>query len=285
MKTAFLIVTLVFTSSAVGLAQEGFSPSGEAAKETIRSRSFQARRDLTTYLRELPPEFAQDLSLLGENSRLLDAGAGALYFAEQVVRSNEVDPKAGKLLPAVEKYVGGWLAKKKPPKTVAVSLNLERKVPKLDKLEVIWGRFFAEISDQELGQFDLIVDLQGIFAYSPGADEVLRKYLRLLKPEGTLYLSLGSNQKDGFAFRSKVKAKGKTLTLAEWTAGLKGIRTKIIEGGGATDTAQFQTLRVKRIAGARAHIPPLSLMGIDTSKQGPPTRIYWQPEKTVSLKR
>src|SRR5690606_18854690 len=80
-----------------------FSPSGEAAKETIRSRRFQDRRDLMTYLKELPPEFGDALMQLGPEDRLLDGGAGALYFAEQVVSLAEFDAATSPLNPPLNR--------------------------------------------------------------------------------------------------------------------------------------------------------------------------------------
>lgn len=255
------------------------SPSKETAREVIRTRKFASKRDLISYLADFPPEFADDLFKLGEG-KLLDAGGGAFYFAEEVVALRKLPtPKPAlspKLLPRLATFLDTPLTHR--PQVTAISLNLERKgIPSYEgRLKLLWGRFFAEIPESELGKFDLITDLKGIFAYSPDADEVLRRYIALLHDSGVLYLFLGEGDK-GFSYTSTVRTKdGKKLSLADWLQGLPGLKVQLITGSGSAEASQNRTLRIQVADRARAQIPVLSLLGIDSQHDGPPTRVYYE---------
>jgi SAM-dependent methyltransferase len=207
---------------------------------------------------------------------VLDAGAGGFYFAEDVVQLNQ-SPKT-----SLSGEKQKWLQQlvKKPasqrPSVTGVSLNLEREtLPTNEKLKLLWGRFFLEIEDSELGQFDLITDLNGIFAYGPNADEILRKYNRLLRRKGEVFLYIGEDQENGFAFRSKVKMPdGKVITLANWIQTIPGLRVTRLSS--ETDGKNHLTLRISIRNPKKVKIPKLALMGIDTTSKGAPTRMYYQ---------
>ncbi len=256
------------------------SPSKETAREVIRTRKFASKRDLVSYLSDFPSEFADDLFKLGPQAKLLDAGGGAFYFAEEVVAlrklpssSKELSPK---LTPRLSTFLDTPLTHR--PQVTAISLNLERKnIPSYEgRLKLLWGRFFAEIPEEELGKFDLITDLKGIFAYSPDADEVLRRYVSLLNDSGVIYLYLGEDEK-GFSFTSSVKTKaGKKVSLAEWVEGLGGLKVDRLTGSGGAQPAHNQTLRIRVADRSKVQIPVLSLLGIDSQHDGPPTRVYYE---------
>jgi hypothetical protein len=257
------------------------SPSKETAREVIRTRSFSGKRDLLAYLSDFPPEFAEDLFRLGPNQRLLDAGGGAFYFAEEMVSLRKLPEPAPELSPKVKPRLTSYLDTPltQRPSVTSISLNLERKnIPSYEgRLRLFWGRFFAEIPETELGKFDLITDLKGIFAYSPDADEVLRRYLSILNDSGVIYLYLGENDRQGFSYTSTVKTKdGKKLALAEWVQGLPGLKVQLLSGSGAATPSQNRTLRIQVEDRSKVAIPALSLLGIDSQHDGPPTRVYYE---------
>lgn len=257
------------------------SPSKESAREVIRTRKFSGKRDLLAYLTDFPPEFAEDLFHLGPQQRLLDAGGGAFYFAEEMVSLRKPPKGSSELSAALKPKLTTFLETpltQRPPVT-SISLNLERKnIPTYEgRLKLFWGRFFAEIPETELGKFDLIADLKGIFAYSPDADEVLRRYVQLLTDSGVIYLYLGSDDRQGFAYTSTVKTKdGRKITLAEWVQGLPGLKTQLLAGSGAAAQSANRSLRIQLVDRAKLNIPVLSLLGIDSQKDGPPTRVYYE---------
>ena len=55
------------------------------------------------------------------------------------------------------------------------------------KIKIISGQYFEALSG--LMKADLITDIYGVFSYSGKLDEVLRKYLDLLNPNGTLFIA------------------------------------------------------------------------------------------------
>ena len=274
---AFIGAFLIFGCFTSPRAMEsGISPSKEAAKEVVRSRPFPEKRDLATYLKELPIDFAKELVRLDGSSRVLDAGAGGFYFAEDVVNLSK--SPANDLSGEKQKWLHQLVAKPiaERPSVTGVSLNLEREeLPSSEKLKLLWGRFFLEIEDSELGQFDLITDLNGIFAYGPNADEILRKYQRLLKRKGEVFLYLGEDKENGFAYRSKVKLpNGKVITLADWIQTIPGLRVTRLSS--EADDKEHLTFRISVRNPRKLKIPKLALMGIDTSAKGAPTRMYYQ---------
>jgi hypothetical protein len=257
------------------------SPSKETAREVIRTRKFASKRDLLAYLADFPSEFAEDLFRLGPEHKLLDAGGGAFYFAEEVVSLRKLATGAPELSPKVKPRLTTFLDTPltRRPFVTAISLNLERKnIPTYEgRLRLIWGRFFSEIPETELGKFDLITDLKGIFAYSPDADEVLRRYLSLLNDSGVLYLYLGEDERQGFSYTSTVRTKdGRKIPLADWVQSLPGLKTTLLSGSGAAVPNQNRTLRIQVEDRSHISIPVLSLLGIDSQHDGPPTRVYYE---------
>ncbi len=281
----FLLLTvLTLVNGADQAANKGFdwqnSPSKEAAREVIRTRPFPLKRDLFSYLSEFPTEFAADLFRLSPQQRLLDGGGGAFYFAEEVVSLRKLPPSATGLNAKVKSGLSQFLETpiSKRPLVTGISLNLERKhIPTYEgRLSLLTGRFFAEIPEVELGKFDLITDLKGIFAYSPDADEVIRRYLSLINDSGVIYLYLGEDDRQGFSYTSTVRTKDKRkLPLAEWVQGLPGLKIQLLVGSGATAPNQNRTLRIQVLDRGKISVPSLSLLGID-SQSDPPTRVYFE---------
>ncbi len=282
-----LLVLVLGTGAFAGDTKKGKgfdwqnSPSKETAREVIRTRRFAAKRDLNVYLADFPAQFADDLFRLGPQDHLLDAGGGAFYFAEEVISLRKMPASGPALDPKVKAKFGTFLEKPitQRPQVTAISLNLERKnIPTYEgRLKLFWGRFFAEIPETELGKFELITDLKGIFAYSPDADEVLRRYLSLLNDSGELYLYLGEDDRQGFAYTSTVRNKaGKKMPLAEWVQSLPGLKVQLLAGSGAAAPNQNHTLRIQIEDRTKVAIPVLSLLGIDSQHDGPPTRVYYE---------
>lgn len=249
-------------------------PPEVLAKDIVYNASFLQSNDLKAYLAAFPPQFAEHLLQLGPRQRILDAGAGEALFAEQIVSLNK-DPSphftfSDERAPLFKDLL--IRPSNIRPTVVAVDVEIKRKsIPSFNgKLEVLSGRLFEEIPSDLLGTFDLIVDNQGVFAYTPNLDEVLKRYLRSLRKGGAIYLALGS-ETSSFAFLSRVQtAKQGSMNLVDWIFSIQGLRVQL----GIADRDR-RALRIETTSSDVA-IPKLRLISVEPRGAEPPVRFYAQ---------
>lgn len=234
--------------------------SPQHGREVIRQRNFYTDRGLKDYIATLP-------------------GAGEAFFSEQyVMRQVDMNPETRLTEDARVAFLSILAAPTgQRPRVVALDYQIKRRISvPSDRLKILKGRFFEEISDEEIGSLDFVVDLYGIFAYSAQPDEVLRRYWRLLKAKGLAYILL-SQSENGFAREGLVQARdGRELSLLDWLRSFSNASLSVIQGKSAV-TGFGKTnfsLRLEKNTD-NLYIPRLLLIETKTSdKGGPPIRVF-----------
>jgi hypothetical protein len=187
-----------------------------AANEFITGREYGAYAALLG--RDgLGRKFMEDLVLLGSWQRWLDGGSGenaALlsYLATGISKSHYYgrgwghSSEAGYLKVLELAHQLGIKPLKEKAEVMGITYSVDPGTPyrqkrdgfKLpegvslepaaqEKLRVI-ERPFEKIKDEEIGKFDLITDVWGIFSYSSNPMIVLQRYIDLLNVGGTIYI-------------------------------------------------------------------------------------------------
>lgn len=248
-------------------------PPEVLAKDIVYNSSFLQSNDLKAYLASFPPIFAEHLLSLGPEARVLDAGAGEALFAEQLVGLRKDPSPELRFADKRDVLFRRLIDRNERPHVVAVDVEIKRRsIPNYGgKLEILSGRLFEEIPDSLLGKFDMIVDNQGVFAYSPHLDEVLKRYLAELKPHGVIYLALGPEQ-TSFAYLSRVQTRERgSMRLVDWIGAIAGLRANF----GYADRDR-RALVIERAGQVR--VPALKLVSVEPRGSEPPVRVYSQEQ-------
>lgn len=269
-------------------------PLAERLPTIVASNYFNTSRGFYSYTTEFSDPFLQDLSRLNGDSHWIDAGAGELFAIEEylggIIHPTQAGIPLGKSLverlkPAVddplfekhdfkmdrEKALG--LLREILDKPISqkasvtgISYRISRpEFPNPDgRIRILRDRYFEDIPDAEIlgtsGKADIITDFYGIMAYSK-YDEVLRRYVNLIKEDGTIYLALGSD-KDGFGHLSQIRdTQGNQQSLAEWLQNLEGLDVEIY-GSFARSRENLieRVARIRKKPGANVSIPNLQLI-------------------------
>ncbi len=229
----------------------------------IEANRFTVNRDLRDYACMMsgqkgklsidgPSVFLDDAEKLTEAQHWMDMGAGEVYAQERFARKFSLPRRA--------------------PRLTAVTYEMIRDLSwdVAGLIRVHKGRFVENIPAGELGRADLITDVYGPMTYSAAPDVVLRRYLELLKDDGTLYIFFGPDFDYG---RATVTVGARTMTLMEFVeTHVGGVTVERVENqyNGLkvrpddwmrTDlTADCVTLRIRR-NGKPAFVPSLTLTG------------------------
>lgn len=171
----------------------------------VRANLFERGRPLSAYEAMLGAEFAADCAALGRDDHILDAGAGELR--------------------AMRELAAGRPDAERPSITAVTLVAAEQNIEVLaahERARVLAGRLFDDIPDEELrgaaGKFSRIVDVFGVFCYSPDPDRVLARYLRNLAPGGKIYL---------IATQRHLVLRGtRALSLPDWLASLPDLAVR-----------------------------------------------------------
>lgn len=164
--------TTAGTSSAAGLCESTLSGNetatvrNEFLDSVVRDNKFHVARGWGEYESQFPG-FTSLLLSLGSKGRWLDAGAGDVYAATEMLTSGKgshylaPDFVSDNLRELTNKQKAAMLTMaERPlserPQITAVSFSVKRKIEPLQNLRVIQGRFFEDIPDAELGKFDVI---------------------------------------------------------------------------------------------------------------------------------
>lgn len=170
----------------------------------MQRNSFTVHRDLAAYESDFGFLFRQRVGNLRRGQHWLDVGAGDGNAQLDYLRERSSDAAR---VTAIA-YRRGWESR-------LYNSKLGR-----GENRFISGRMVEAISNQEIGQADLITDVFGALSYTNDPVLVLRKYLELLKPDGHLMF---------VGMMSKVKVGEKEILFTDWLAQQKGIEVKVLK--------------------------------------------------------
>ncbi|MBI1860817.1 MAG: hypothetical protein HYR96_07865 [Deltaproteobacteria bacterium] len=250
-------------------------PPDILAKDITYNASFFQSNDLKSYLAAFPIAFARRLTQLGAKGRLLDAGAGEALFAEQLV-SLEKDPSPELTFNDEREDLFRQLLERpliERPVVVAVDVEIKRKdIPRHDgHLEILSGRLFEEIPMGILATFDVIVDNQGVLAFSSSpVDQTLGRYLAILREDGAIFVSLGSEDSN-YAAASRVRTPDRgSISLLDWLYSIEGLSIQM----GSVDK-DHRALMISKVS-RTVTLPRLKLESMKPRGSEAPVRFYVQ---------
>lgn len=144
--------------------------------DALEEDGFDAARNLVDYDSEVKGKLWPILASLGPDARVLDAGSGLLHAAEAYLRD----------------FAGDFVALsfRDPNKGGRMPSRLARVYGPRFQHRV--GRFIEDYSAEELGEFDVVMDILGPGAYSLRPDSVFKLYGEILKPGGRAILNIGT---------------------------------------------------------------------------------------------
>ncbi len=172
----------------------------------IKENNYTVNRSLLQYFAHFLPSggFSDNLlpflESLNNGDRVLDAGAGEctmpaewlglLPFNDFGVLADETH-KGHADIKKLQETILGKQADAMPHFT-AITYAMDQKAYDTysihPNLEILQGRFFSDIPDDELGHYKMIVDVFGILSYSNDIDNVMSRYLRMLEQNGRIYI-------------------------------------------------------------------------------------------------
>lgn len=268
--------------------REALDPSASELTARVREGFFKTGRDLGDYVELLPPQFVQVLNGLGPEAHWLDAGSGEGLATLAYLEGNQ--SKLGGYYGFTDSVLVTFSQLNKKPadqRARVTGVTYKYNVESISYLKAefvrprfvrsgrgrwLEGRYFEDIPDAEIGAADLITDVFGVAAYAPRLDEVLRKYLRLLRDGGVAYVFLGIQGGDALDDKVFVWRDGKRLSLVEWLQTVPGVEARKLEyftGWGGSH--QARGLELRRVS-ATPVIPELEL--IEFQHGAPPYREY-----------
>ncbi|HRK03124.1 MAG TPA: hypothetical protein PLH57_10715, partial [Oligoflexia bacterium] len=88
------------------------------------------------------------------------------------------------------------------------------------------GKYFSEVSNEDIGATDLITDLFGLIPYSVDPDTVLARYLTLSRREGVIYIADGGPRSQFLSESTVKKRDGRIVSFLDWMREIPGIRVQ-----------------------------------------------------------
>jgi hypothetical protein len=141
----------------------------------LNSNRFPVARDDYFYQAYLGIAFEKELRSLPLNSHYLDSGAGSALATFRYATRSQNQLLSQKITA---------VALVKPEINYA-------KIPGRE-FRYLEGRYIEDIPAAEIGAVDLIADLYGPFSYTASIDLVLKKYLQILKLQGSVFINFNS---------------------------------------------------------------------------------------------
>lgn len=268
--------------------REALDPLSSSLNGHVNFSAFQTGRNLGSYAELLPVEFVRALVALGLEAHWLDAGSGeglatidylmgrqdnsdsdygaAPETREALQRLNErPTSQRARTTGVTYKYkTDHWAAGLAEPRRAVLG--------KTGRGRWLEGRYFEDIPDTEIGPAELITDVFGVLAYAPRLDEVVRKYLRLLRDDGFAFIHLGLPGEGSVDDRIWIWRDGARLGLVEWLQSISGVQARKIEfGTGTYGTRKARALELRRTSPSPL-VPSLEL--IEYKDGAPPYREY-----------
>lgn len=279
---------IALPSSTDDACREALDPLSPSLNGHVNHNAFQTGRPLGSYAELLPVEFVRALVALGPEDHWLDAGCGEGLATIQYLEGRKdnsdsdygVGPESREPLerlndrPVEQRARTTGVTYKFKTDSWAAELAAPRR-PALEKTgrgRWLEGRYFEDIPDAEIGPAELITDVFGVLAYAPRLDEVVRKYLRLLRDDGVAFIHLGMPYEGMVEKNIWIWRDSKRLGLVEWLQSIPGVQARRIEfATGRTGYRKANALELKRLSPTPV-VPDLELI---VYKDGaPPYREY-----------
>lgn len=151
---------------------------------------------------------------------------------------------------------------------VAVKKPFFVKLPKTNKMSYLSGRFLEDITDAELGSFDIITDFFGPTSYAKDSIEIVNKYLRLIRSHGDIFISFPM---EATVYRP---ALSKYQSLSRWIA-----EQLLSVGDFEVEVYNGQVIRIKPLGKTEYQLPMLEQVRFESGT--PPIRIYQESDTRV----
>jgi hypothetical protein len=219
----------------------------ESLKTTIiKNNDFEVNRNLANYRRYLHCGSFLDSLREKKVGHILDGGSGENYAMTDLLQHDD------------------------QINISSISYQINRDLQQVlnpsqrERFNLLTGRYFDDINDEELiskfGKFDAILDYFGIFSYSTNPDQVLKRYLSFLKPDGKIFLMCGNKYlEDLYTKRSSYighyprlkstlhrscikKVNGTIVSLLDWIDSISGI---VVENIDETKIISFDSKNLK----------------------------------------
>ena len=239
-----------------------------------------------TYAFMLGPAFRETIaekSASSEPWNWMDAGSGVTNVASAIMARGA----AGLVQP---RYTSGEYIYKQgePAESLSVTLvDLDTPVKPTDRTTVFTGRKIEDIPSSELGQHDLLTEIQGPLAYSNRPDLVLKSYMGALKDDGKLFVSLGSNQDRArvpFGETNKIVGKdGVARNYVEWMTSIPGLQVKVHEIIKPSEVTEIRalSLEIQKKPNEAVLIPELEEAPVFLEEGGPPRMVIREKSDIV----
>lgn len=285
-----LMAPILFVSLVAFLAIDANRASGSncsgVLQAVIERHMFHVYRGLDQYLTMFGDPFANKLKSMSTKDHWIDLGCGEACAIGNYYHGNAmvpaIDPRTTEDLTVLN-------AKAAADKAAVTGVSFKSSAKQFEpRMRVIKDKFFWQIRAEELGGADLLTDLYGILSYTNTLDRDFRKCLKILKPNGELYLFLGQMRE--FELSTVTLVDGKKISLIEWfEKRVKGVEVKTIEStriptstfqdvGDDAQLAQFYnpketSLVFRRKPGEEFSVPDLKLVGTEDISPNWPVKI------------
>ena len=227
-KCVFIIISLALSNLK---AADG--PCNEVFEDYFKKRDEgDVTRNILEYVRMLGPRFEKHLLSLKNEGQIVDFGSGESYFLKMYLltydEANQIPAKPDTQSFEIKQKLMEKLysiPKEKRANVTGITYNIHNKFPTEEKkAQILSGRYFEEIPEEEIPFFDIGTDLFGIGAYTRRPDLYFQKVFNRMKPDGVLYTNI-------YPIYSKIKTEKGVKNLYEWLAEIPGVNAeKAISG-------------------------------------------------------
>lgn len=185
--------------------------------------------DYTRYFDE--GSLAKRLLNLRRESHVIDMGSGKGFFMEGLTQGFKANDRSSQTIKDL-----AAIPKEQRPSATGVTIKMDREMPKFDNNRMkVFEKYLDKVSDEELigkktpGAADVVTDVFGVFSYVDDVSGLLDRYMRLTKPDGSIYIVSGRS-------RNMVKlSDNKEVRLFDYLSGLKDTGIKISDHSTRSD--------------------------------------------------
>lgn len=238
------------------------------ARELVKNNDFGTKDNITRGLSDyglmFPIEFMKALSKLGPEDHWVDGGSGDSVAVEEYA-SGKLHKTINSYWYKIPKDLNHFLNVQSKPsdqRAHVTGITVEGKIPpKNAQMRILKGRFLEDIPLEEIteapfGKAKLITDMYGAMAYSDRPDLVLKHYLNMLGPGGSIFI-----KNDYMGGTVIVGEDGRSVkNLVQWLESIPGVSVKRFPNSNsieiqktAENPVEVPTLTLRRTSN---HLPP-----------------------------